>query len=95
MQASALLSLESQRDSLLAQLQQYDGLDGLHRSHMVDVHARHAKALKDAQVSWGQGQRRSRRWVGAGAGTGAGLKIEGEAGGNGEWEGLARRGFVH
>ncbi len=47
----ALLALEAQRDGLLQQLDQYAGLDAVHRRQMVELHARHAQALKDSQAS--------------------------------------------
>lgn len=48
--SAALLSLERERDALAHQLDQYSRLDRVHKQQLVEVHAKHAKALKDAQV---------------------------------------------
>ena len=48
--AAALLALERERDALAAQLEQYSRLDLVHRRQLQEVHAKHAKALQDAQV---------------------------------------------
>lgn len=48
--SQALLLLERQRDALASQLEQYAQLDAVHRRQLQEVHARHAKALENAQV---------------------------------------------